>query len=67
MRSKIKIVFDGEELEYEVVAPSEADILKGKISYHSPLGQNLLGKETGKECDFMAGNKRVKVKIIEIK
>jgi transcription elongation factor GreA len=65
--SQIKILFDGEEQNYQVVAPTEADILKGKISYHSPLGQNLMGKESGKEFDFQAGNKMVKVKILEIK
>ena len=65
--SKIKILFDGEEMEYEVVAPSEADILKNKISYHSPLGQRLLGQESGSTIDFMAGSKLVKVKVLEIK
>jgi transcription elongation factor GreA len=65
--SKIKIIFDGQEENYEVVAPTEADILKNKISYHSPLGQVLMGKEAGKEFDFQAGNKVVKVKILEIK
>jgi len=64
---KITISFDGEKMEYEVVAPTESDILKNKISYQSPLGQMLLGKAEGKEFDFMAGNKKVKVKILEIK
>jgi transcription elongation factor GreA len=65
--SKIKILFGGEEMDYEVVAPTEADILKNKISYHSPLGQMLMGREAGKEFNFMAGDKKVKVKILEIK
>ncbi|OGZ79398.1 MAG: hypothetical protein A2528_03785 [Candidatus Staskawiczbacteria bacterium RIFOXYD2_FULL_37_9] len=72
--SKIKILFDGEEMDYEVVAPTESDILKGKISYHSPLGQNLMGKEAGKGFDYIAGNpstgsgqaKKVKVKILGV-
>jgi len=64
---KIVISFGGEKMEYEVVAPGESDILKNKISYQSPLGQMLLGKSEGKEFDFMAGNKKVKVKILEIK
>ena len=64
---KIKISFGGEEMDYEVVAPTESDILKNKISYQSPLGQQLLGKSVGKEFDFMAGNKRIIVKILEIK
>ncbi|MCX6718000.1 MAG: transcription elongation factor GreA [Candidatus Staskawiczbacteria bacterium] len=64
--SEIKIIFDGEELKYLVVAPSEANILENKISYQSPLGQRLLGKKGGDEFDFMAGNKRVKVKVLKI-
>jgi len=65
--SEIVILFDGEESKYYVAAPSEANILEGKISYQSPLGQRLLGKKAGDEFDFMAGNKKVKVKILEIK
>ena len=65
--SEIKISFDGQEQHYQVVAPTEADILKNKISYHSPLGQNLMGKESGQEFSFQAGSKWVKVKVLEIK
>lgn len=65
--SKIKIMFDGEEQSYEITAPTESDILKGKISYHSPLGKNLMGKAKGDEFGFQAGTKWVNVKILEIK
>jgi len=65
--SKIKILFEGEEQTYQISAPTESDILNGKISYHSPLGQNLMGKKSGEEFDFQAGSKMVKVKIVEIK
>ena len=65
--SEILILFDGKKERYSVVAPSEADILKSKISYQSPLGQKIIGKGIDKEFDFQAGNKTVKVKILEIK
>ena len=65
--SKVKILFDKEEMEYEIVAPGEANILENKISYKSPLGLQLTGKATGKEFDFMAGNNRIKVRILGIK
>jgi len=65
--SEIIILFDGEKQNYQVVAPSEANILKNKISYQSPLGEKLIGREAGKEFDFQAGNKKIKVKILEIK
>lgn len=65
--SKIIISFGGEKQNYQIVAPSEADILEKKISYQSPLGQNLIGKKINDEFDFQAGNKKIKVKILEIK
>jgi len=65
--SNIVILFGDEKQNYQIVSPTEADILKNTISYRSPLGQALMGKEAGKEFDFMAGNKRIKVKILEIK
>jgi len=65
--SEIIILFDGEKQNYQVAAPTEADILKNKISYQSPLGEKLIGQEAGKEFDFQAGTKKVKIKILEIK
>lgn len=65
--SEIKILFDGKEENFHIVAPGEANILKNKLSYQSPLGQRLLGKKTGEEFDFMAGDNNVKIKILEIK
>jgi transcription elongation factor GreA len=62
--SKIKILFGGETQEYELVAPTEADILNNKISYQSPLGEHLLGHCEGNE--FCFGEKKVKVKILKI-
>ena len=37
----------GTLVTYQIVGNSEADIKKGKVSYISPLGKALLGKETG--------------------
>ena len=65
--AEIKILFNGEEQNYFLVSTSEADILKNKISYQSPLGQKLIGKSAGDEFDFIGGPKKVKVKILEIK
>ncbi len=64
--SNVKILFARKEENYFVVAPSEADILKSKISYQSPLGQKLMGRKTGEEFDFKAGDSAVKVKILKI-
>jgi len=65
----ISILFAGEKMDYQMVAPGEADILKNKISYQSPLGQRLLGQKVGSEFDFqsVSGGNKIKVKILEIK
>ena len=63
--SEIKISFGKEEENYEIVAPTEADILKNKLSYQSPLGKELMGKSKGKSFTF--GPKSVTIKILEIK
>jgi len=43
--STVTVVEDGEPLEtYFVVGAVEADPAKGRISYHSPLGQALMGR-----------------------
>ena len=65
--SEILILFNGKEEKYSLVAPAEADVLKNKISYLSPLGQKLMGQKVGEEFDFIGGSKKVIVKILEIK
>jgi len=65
--SKIKILFDGKEADYHIVAPGEADILKNKLSYQSPLGQQLMGKKMGDEFSYEVGNKKMKVKVLEVR
>ena len=73
--SRVKILFSapggpasgwGEPEAYEIVAPGEANVLKNKISYQSPLGQMLVGQKVGKEFNFEPGAKKIKVKILEI-
>ena len=65
--SYIKLLFGGEKEEYEIVAPGEADILKNKLSYQSPLGVYLMGRTVGGEFDFEINGKKIKVKVLEIK
>lgn len=42
----------GEEKEYAIVSPIEADPLNNKISTESPIGKSLLGKKAGEEFSF---------------
>jgi transcription elongation factor GreA len=63
--SLIKIDFGGEIQEYEISAPTAADILKNKISYQSPLGKELMNKKIGDAFKF--GPKNIAIKVLEIR
>ncbi len=64
--SNIVILLDGEEEKYNVVAPTESDILKNKLSYQSPLGQLLMGKKAGEEFSYEMNGRKMKVVIIKV-
>jgi transcription elongation factor GreA len=51
---------------YTVVGAEEADILAGKVSYHSPLGAALLGKKKGDEFSFHTPKGAQKYKILKV-
>ena len=59
----VKLDMGGNEVEYTLVGPTEANPLEGKISNESPIGKALLGRKAGESFDF---NGRT-VKIKEIK
>ncbi|QJD85510.1 transcription elongation factor GreA [Cohnella herbarum] len=60
------IEFD-EKLEYQIVGPAEADVLENKISYESPLGKELVGKQVGNIISVAAPMGVVKYELLEIK
>ena len=43
---------DDKQVKYQLVGQSEADARDGKISYNSPLGRALIGREVGDEVEF---------------
>lgn len=67
MGSKVKVLVNGCEKEYELVSFNEADPLNGKISNESPLGMVFLGKKKGDEVIAETPRGDVKYKIIDVK
>jgi transcription elongation factor GreA len=51
---------------YTIVGAEEADVISGKISYHSPLGHALLGKKKGEEFAFHTPKGQQKYKILKV-
>ena len=54
------------QLNYTLVAESEADLKSGKISVSSPIGKGLLGKKVGEIAEVTVPNGTLKIEIIYI-
>lgn len=63
---KIKNQINGMEMQYTLVAESEADLKTGKISVNSPIGKGLLGKSVGDVAEIQVPNGTMKFDILEI-
>lgn len=57
---------EGEAHTYTIVGAEEANIIAGKVSYHSPLGGALLGKKKGDEFSFHTPRGTQKYKILKV-
>ncbi|MBO2944627.1 transcription elongation factor GreA [Paenibacillus sp. F411] len=56
-----------EKVEYQIVGPAEADVVNNKISYESPLGKELMGKEVGSIVHVTAPVGIIKYELLDIK
>src|SRR5215213_1654283 len=58
---------DRKKVKYQLVGQTEADAKDGRISYTSPLGRALIGREVGEEVEVSApsGDRYYEIKKIE--
>ncbi len=63
---EVEDVDNGETREFTILGPDEADPAKGSISFLSPVGQALLGKEEGDEITIDIPRGRVTYEIVKI-
>ncbi|MDB4144959.1 transcription elongation factor GreA [Flavobacteriaceae bacterium] len=63
---KIKNLNNQMQLNYTLVAESEADLKSGKISVSSPIGKGLLGKKVGEVAEVVVPNGTLRFEIISI-
>lgn len=62
----VEDVDTGEEKEFTLLGPDEADYANGTISIQSPVGVALLGKEVGDEIAVNAPRGRINYEIVDI-
>jgi transcription elongation factor GreA len=65
--SLVSLLSGGKKEEFQIVGPEEADVFKGKISYQSPLGKILLGREKGEKVVLKTPGGSVNYEIIGVK
>jgi len=62
----VKNKANGAQMNYTLVAQSEADLKTGKISVDSPIGKGLLGKQVGEVAVIEVPNGKIKLEILSI-
>lgn len=63
---RIKNLNNNMEMNYTLVAESEADLKSGKISVNSPIGKGLLGKTVGEIAEVTVPNGTLMFEILSI-
>jgi transcription elongation factor GreA len=63
---RVTIESEGKQKKYQILGSSEIDLKKGIISYSSPMGAALLGKEVGDVVSVKLANREVEYTIIKI-
>ena len=67
MGSKVKVKFNGSEMEFVIVGTNEADPANFKISNESPLGKAFWGKSGGDNVEVSTLRGIIKYKILDVK
>ena len=62
----VKNLSTNSTMTYTLVAESEADLAKGKISINSPIGKGLLGKKKGEKAIISAPSGKIELQIMKI-
>ena len=57
----------GEKATWQIVGEDEADIKAGRISYSSPIGKALIGKEAGEEVEVQTPGGLKRYEIIDVR
>jgi transcription elongation factor GreA len=63
---KLEDLDTGEEMQYRLVGPYEADLAQGTISVTSPIGRALIGKEPGDEVEVQTPGGVKNLEILDI-
>jgi transcription elongation GreA/GreB family factor len=63
---EVKLLLDGDEKTYKIVAYGESDLSQNKITYTAPIAQMILDKKVGDVIKRIIGNKEEEIEILDI-
>ena len=66
MGSKVKVKFDGSEMEFQIVGSNEADPAEMKISNESPMGRAFMGCSKGDKVEVDTPGGKAKYEILDV-
>ncbi len=64
--SFVQVALNNDKEKFQLVEPEEVDVMEGKISYKSPLGERLLGQIKGNKVVVFASGKKLEYKVLEV-
>jgi transcription elongation factor GreA len=65
-RVRLENLDTGEDVEYQLVGPEEADIAQGRISISSPIGRAIMGRKPGDELSVQVPGGKRSFELVEI-
>ncbi len=65
--SKVKVKFNGCEMEFQIVGSNESDPANFKISNESPMGKAFMGHTKGETVEADTPKGKVRYKILDVK
>lgn len=66
-RVRLENLDTGEDVEYQLVGPEEADIAQGRISISSPIGRAIMGRKPGDELSVQVPGGKRSFELVEIR
>ena len=66
MGSTVVLTTSGGEKTFQIVGPQEADPVKGKLSFKSPLGAKLMGRSPGEEVEISTPSSKTTYQIVSV-
>lgn len=67
MGSTVKVKYNGDEMEFQIVGSNEANPSEFKISNESPMGKAFMGHKKGDKLEAETPGGKVKYSILDIK